>query len=464
VIGRDAPNVVGDGVRTVRELIELKNESRRQNPAVRFRPIKIDNYLESYLARSGLTLDSVPRRGAKVYVGGAANITIGGDSIDCADTVPDVVKQAAVDAVRAVPGLRWGGVDIMLRSDSTAGSARTPDALVLEINVNSGISSFHYPVFGRPRDAAGQLWSTRWRWASSNLHHNRAVQPSARRRLQAPPPPTAGAEPPRPSGRVDLTTLLAARVAALGGHAERLASNLVLITRGDQRHLMYGLANDDDLTVVAQVLKRRAAQRRLLRRAGVPTVPGRTVRSLDDAREFLTTTVHPVAVLPTRDGPDRSAIALVGPRDESAMARAWNEAVEPPVSLHARPVGHRFRVFATRDEAPVVIGVPEPALPDLDERGVARLEEIAVHAVRAIPELRWAAVDLVVPGGDAEIHRSGEVLVEHMTTDPTVRPTDQIVAGSLEAFVDAVLPAGLTGLGSKAFRAARRPLRWWRRR
>src|SRR5690606_15628918 len=143
--------------------ITEKNGSRRRNPSLHFRPIVMDEHLVAYLGRSGMTLDSVPAAGKKVYVGGAADLTIGGESVECTDSVPEVVKQTAVAAVRAIPGLRWAGVDLVVVEDGP-GRGR---ACVLEINSNAGISGFHYPVYGVPRNVARRLWETRLTYSSS---------------------------------------------------------------------------------------------------------------------------------------------------------------------------------------------------------------------------------------------------------------------------------------------------------
>jgi D-alanine-D-alanine ligase-like ATP-grasp enzyme len=465
VVRRDAPNVVGDSHRTIEELIVSKNQDRKRNPSLQARPIVIDDHLVSFLAKSGLTLRSIPTAGVKVYVKGPANLTTGGDSIDYADTVPEVVKLTAVDAVRAIPGLRWGGVDVILADPDVTDAATGPRTCVLEINVNAGISGFHYPVYGRPRNVARLLWQTRLGVAASRpaIKYRVPVARTAR------PRPVGRTSPIQPngeatqSGKIDLSAMLAARVSSVGADVERLGPQLLHISHASARHLMYGWSGTGDLTVVAQVLKRRAIQQRLLRRADVRVVPGRVARSIDDALAFMAGTIDPVVLLPAKGGPDRTVLDTVAPDDEAGMRAAWQRAGRGPVLLQAPPLGTRLRIFATRDAATTVLCDHETSLMSLPgARDVARAERLAVRAIGAVPELRWAAVDVIVPQRKARSAAITRAVVEGMTTEPTILATDCVIAGGLDAFFEAILPPELTHQGSISRMGSERR-RLWRR-
>jgi D-alanine-D-alanine ligase-like ATP-grasp enzyme/L-alanine-DL-glutamate epimerase-like enolase superfamily enzyme len=442
VIRRDAPNVVGDATHTIEELIAAKNRYRRSNPALHKRPIVIDDQLVAVLERAGLSLRSVPDKGAKVYVGGAANLTVGGDSIDHTDTVPETVKWTAMAAVQAIPGLEWGGVDVILRPGDQA-------AFVLEINVNAGITGFHYPVHGQPRNVARRLWQHRLTAARPSVVERPGQLPS----LLADPLPVIS--PAR--HRVSVGELLAEHLSAGGYQVERLRARLLRVGVGQTGTLLYGCTSTNDLAIASQVLSRRATLRRVLRSAGVRVPPGQVARSADDVRAFLASAEAPVAVLPMRG--DSGGTAVPGPPlDEAELLRAWRRVGGGGAAyLESRPAGVRLRVLATHGEALAVLCDAETAATSPPGRDVvARAGEVARDAVRAVPELRWAAVDLVLPAAPGDPAPA----VERMTTDPTVDADDRLVAGGMAAFFEAVLPPELAHRSP----AAPKPRRSWLRR
>ncbi|OSM42109.1 hypothetical protein BCY76_016460 [Nesterenkonia sp. PF2B19] len=97
-----------------------------------------------------------------------------------------------------------------------------------------------------------------------------------------------------------------------------------------------------------------------------------------------------------------------------------------------RRAGVRLRIYAGRDRGWCVTRArsDDTALP---EHVLEASVTAAVHAVRAIPELRWAAVDLVVPKSqDGEWARP---LVEGMASRPSLAGDHHVIAGSLREFV-----------------------------
>jgi cyanophycin synthetase len=80
VVARIPASVTGDGAATIRQLVDRENENPRRGTK-RFSQLKIitiDADMERYLARSGLTPDSVPERGRTVRLRGNANVSTGG--------------------------------------------------------------------------------------------------------------------------------------------------------------------------------------------------------------------------------------------------------------------------------------------------------------------------------------------------------------------------------------------------
>ena len=141
-------NITGDGVHSISELIDQKNEIRKENPHASTRLIKKDEELESYLKKQNLTLDSVPNQGETIYVKGQSNISAGGDSVDISDHITDEIKKVAIQAVEAIPGLYQAGIDLIVSKN---------DVYVLEVNTTAGISIHAFPLKGQPRNVAEKI-------------------------------------------------------------------------------------------------------------------------------------------------------------------------------------------------------------------------------------------------------------------------------------------------------------------
>lgn len=144
-INRVPAHVTGDGEHSIKRLIELKNEWRKTNPRLISCLIKPDQEMVDFVLGSGKTFESIPNKGEKVYLTEKSNISIGGDSIDVLDTLSKKVKETAVRAMKAIPGLSHGAIDIII--DKTG-----ENGVVLEINPTAQIGSLLFPVFGQARD------------------------------------------------------------------------------------------------------------------------------------------------------------------------------------------------------------------------------------------------------------------------------------------------------------------------
>ncbi|MBT2599385.1 acylphosphatase [Oceanobacillus sp. ISL-74] len=142
---RMPPNVIGDGVNTVRALIDIKNDERKLNPRLVSCLIKADNECIDYIGRHGYTLESVPDNGEQVFLNSKGNISLGGDPIDVFDELPQHIKDYAVKAVQAVPGLHHGAVDMIF-------DPNTNESYIIELNPTSQLGGLLYPIQGKSRD------------------------------------------------------------------------------------------------------------------------------------------------------------------------------------------------------------------------------------------------------------------------------------------------------------------------
>lgn len=149
---REPASVVGDGTRSVAELVVRKNLVRRLNPHLWGRPIKYDAAARYQLERAGMTLDSVPAEGQRVLLSSSCSLSQGGDSIDVLDELHPSIKDACVRAVQAVPGLSFCGVDFLLEDHTKPVDEQ--EAGICELNAHAAIGNCEYPLYGQPREVA----------------------------------------------------------------------------------------------------------------------------------------------------------------------------------------------------------------------------------------------------------------------------------------------------------------------
>ena len=155
VIFRVPAHVVGDGVSTITDLIIRKNIVRRANPHLAARLIAPGERTLFQLERQGLTLESVPSPGERVWLSTAGNISQGGDSYEVIDEVHPSLLDMAVRAVRAVPGLPAGGVDFLIEDHRKPLDQQS--AAICEVNSSPATTSHHFPMVGRPKNASEAL-------------------------------------------------------------------------------------------------------------------------------------------------------------------------------------------------------------------------------------------------------------------------------------------------------------------
>ncbi|MBM7095815.1 ATP-grasp domain-containing protein [Bacillus sp. H-16] len=137
-------NIIGDGVSTVKELIEKKNKERKRNPNLSSRLIKVDKELIRNLDQGGYSLESILGKNAQFYLRRTSNISTGGDPIDVTDDLTNNIKDIATRACETI-GLIQGGIDIIVNKEKDTG-------YVIEANTRAGIGMHLFPMVGEARD------------------------------------------------------------------------------------------------------------------------------------------------------------------------------------------------------------------------------------------------------------------------------------------------------------------------
>jgi cyanophycin synthetase len=156
-VARRVPgHVVGDGTRTIEQLVEEVNRDPRRgigHEKVLTRLV-FDHQAETMLARKGYSQETVPAAGEQVFLRSTGNLSTGGTATDMTDVVHPDNAEMAVRAVKAV-GLDVGGVDF-LSTDITQ-SYKDVGGAICEINAAPGFRMHMAPSEGRPRDVAGPV-------------------------------------------------------------------------------------------------------------------------------------------------------------------------------------------------------------------------------------------------------------------------------------------------------------------
>jgi cyanophycin synthetase len=156
VAKRMPAHVVGDGVRTVVDLVaEVNTDPRRGigHEKVLTR-IEFDKMTDRVLAQQGHDRLSVPSEGEIVYLRSTGNLSTGGTAIDVTDVVHPENREMAVRAAKAV-GLDVAGIDFL--SKDITKSYREVGGAICEVNAAPGFRMHVAPSEGPPRDAAGPV-------------------------------------------------------------------------------------------------------------------------------------------------------------------------------------------------------------------------------------------------------------------------------------------------------------------
>jgi cyanophycin synthetase len=156
---RDPPQVVGDGVKTVRQLVDHVNldPKRGSGHATSLTKIRIDDIALGSLASQGFNAESVPSKGRRVHLRNNANLSTGGSATDVTDDVHPEVAARAVAAAQMV-GLDICGVDLVC--DSVLKPIEDQHGGIVEVNAAPGLRMHISPSFGKGRQVGEAIIST----------------------------------------------------------------------------------------------------------------------------------------------------------------------------------------------------------------------------------------------------------------------------------------------------------------
>lgn len=143
---REPGSIVGDGQKSIEELVKITNATRFDGRKGHLSKLKIDEIATRHLNKQGLTLNSVPRKDEKVYVRPNANLNTGGLSayVDLADVSKDNITM--IERIAKTLGLSVAGIDTICQDIKKP--FKETDGIILEINDRPRIRMHEIPHQG----------------------------------------------------------------------------------------------------------------------------------------------------------------------------------------------------------------------------------------------------------------------------------------------------------------------------
>lgn len=156
VLNRVPANVVGDGVRSIEDLVKEKNKDpmRGKGHVTPLEKIELSPVENNYLASQMKDINYVPSEGEVVYLRENSNISTGGDSIDFTDDMSKHYKIIALNAAKAASA-KICGVDMIIQDIEA-----NPDEenhVIIELNANPVLYPHNFPYKGKNRHVEEKL-------------------------------------------------------------------------------------------------------------------------------------------------------------------------------------------------------------------------------------------------------------------------------------------------------------------
>ncbi|MTI96337.1 MAG: cyanophycin synthetase, partial [Firmicutes bacterium] len=155
--------VTGDGVHSIKELIEIENQNKlrgegHEKPLTR---IRADQVMFNVLARQNLTMNYVPEKDESINLRDNANLSTGGTAEDVTDIVhPDNMRLA--ERAARVLNLDVAGIDIV--TADIASPLIVDAGAVIEVNAAPGIRMHLFPSHGKRRPVGDAIVDYLFPW------------------------------------------------------------------------------------------------------------------------------------------------------------------------------------------------------------------------------------------------------------------------------------------------------------
>jgi cyanophycin synthetase len=154
-VKRDQPEVIGDGIHTLKELMDKENERPERKGPI-FHKIIIDPDAEVELKRENIKMEDIPEKGKLITFSQKTSRGIGGSTTEVTDIIhPENIKMLEKLGTYLKDPLV--GVDLIIE-DITQPWSTEQHCGIIECNSLPFIDLHHYPLFGKPNNVAGKLW------------------------------------------------------------------------------------------------------------------------------------------------------------------------------------------------------------------------------------------------------------------------------------------------------------------
>jgi cyanophycin synthetase len=155
VVKRDQPEVIGDGIHSLRELWMEENKRPERNGPI-FHKIIVDRETEVELKRENIMMDDIPEKGRVITFSQKTSRGCGGTTTEVTDITHIENKKMLEHAAKFLKDPLIG-VDFIMEN-ITKPWYEEQHCGIIECNSLPFIDLHHYPLFGKPNNVAGKLW------------------------------------------------------------------------------------------------------------------------------------------------------------------------------------------------------------------------------------------------------------------------------------------------------------------
>lgn len=153
---RECPNIVGDGVNTIDKLIRKKNSQKirgtKHQLNYTLHQIQVD---KKYLQEQGYHLQDILLKNQKLYLSEKINLSSGADIYDVTDQIHPKNKKL-LEKIAQCFDAQILGIDFIAKDLKKIFSSK--NFAIIETNTLPYIDMHYYPLKGKPRLVAKQIW------------------------------------------------------------------------------------------------------------------------------------------------------------------------------------------------------------------------------------------------------------------------------------------------------------------
>lgn len=153
---RRPPFVIGDGIHTIAQLIEVENNRRLSMKQEGKSLLEIDvNEVKDFIGVD--QLKNIPEQDVEIRLLGVASVSRGGITCDMTESLHPSIFRLAEKITNACH-LSLCGVDVLIDGDVSKPIGSDCQVTVIEINATPGLRMHHFPAIGgRGRNVAGAI-------------------------------------------------------------------------------------------------------------------------------------------------------------------------------------------------------------------------------------------------------------------------------------------------------------------